>query len=72
MNKKAQINPHEHGGMFGNAHPVFIIGICVTVCPYIMNMPVIHNVLKITFPSWISAIGFVLILIGAVLSITKS
>jgi len=71
MNKKAQINPQEHGGMFGNAHPVFIIGIAITVLPYIMNMPLIHNLIKITFPGWISGIGFFLILIGAVLSMME-
>jgi len=71
MNKKAQINPQEHGSMFGNAHPVFMIGIAITVLPYIMNMPIIHNFTHITFPGWISGIGILLILIGAVLSIIK-
>ena len=70
-NKKAQMTPQSHGHMFGNAHPVFVIGIGITVLPYIMNMPVIHNFTHITFSSWITGVGMVIFLVGAVLSIVN-
>jgi len=68
MNKKGQYYPPEaqQPSPFGYAHPVLIIGIVIFVIPFF------NGVFGWNLPKWISGVGTVLIIIGALLSIIKS
>ncbi len=62
MNKKGQLQ--QSGGR--GAHPVLIIGIIIFVIPFF------NGVFKWNLPKWISGLGIIVILLGAVLSIIQN
>jgi len=66
MNKKGQMDMPRPEGGFGAAHPILVLGIVVFVVPY-LAMVIQWNV-----PKWISGIGVVLIIIGAILSAMRN
>ena len=67
MNKKAQYQmPQEQPSPFGNVHPVLILGIVLFILPYF------NYVLKWGIPGWVSGVGILFILVGALLTIAKS
>jgi len=67
MNKKAQGGPYPSSDIStANVHPIMVLGIIIFIIPFFG--PVVH----FKFPRWVGTIGFILMLIGMILSVLQN